>query len=263
MWSSLYQAAGSLTDSERDFGLAAQRIQEALLTIHVPTIAGLDLGVRAAPARQVGGDYIDLFLINEQRLVFGLGDASGKSLSAALTALMLRYLVRGLVRVLGSEELQSITGYANDVVSEDLRDGDHFITFVIGAIDVSSGILRIVNAGHEPPLILRAGHSSVETLPSHNLVLGVNADATFVPQETPLGIGDRAIIYTDGLTEATNEKGELFTIERLKETILAHRTLGAQELSDTLFETVKTYAGQDMRDDATVLVILLTEPAAA
>jgi serine phosphatase RsbU (regulator of sigma subunit) len=87
MWASLYRTIGSLTDSERDFGLAAQRIQEALLTVHVPTVSALDIGVQAAPARQVGGDYIDLFLLDECRLVFALGDASGKSLSAALNAL--------------------------------------------------------------------------------------------------------------------------------------------------------------------------------
>jgi phosphoserine phosphatase RsbU/P len=255
---SLHDAIGSLTDSERDFGLAAQRIQEALLTIHVPTISGLDLGMTAAPARLVGGDYIDLFPIDEKRLVFGLGDASGKSLSAALNALMLRYLVRGLVRVLGSQQLELITGHTNGVVAEDLRNGDHFITFVIGAIDARSGVLRIVNAGHEPPLILRSGASSVETLSGHNLVLGVNAEVAFSSEETLLGIGDRAVIYTDGLTEATNKQGELFTIERLKETILAHGHLGAQELSEALFETVKTYAGHEMRDDATVLVILRT-----
>lgn len=255
---SLYDAVGSLTDSERDFGLAAQRIQEALLTIHVPTISGLDLGMTAAPARLVGGDYIDLFPIGEKQLVFGLGDASGKSLSAALNALMLRYLVRGLVRVLGSQQLELITAHTNSVVAEDLRDGDHFITFVIGAIDACSGVLRIVNAGHEPPLILRSGASSVETLSGHNLVLGVNAEVAFSSEETPLGIGDRAVIYTDGLTEATNKQGELFTIERLKETILAYGDLGAQELSEALFETVKNYAGHEMRDDATVFVILRT-----
>lgn len=258
MSTSLYNAVGSLTDSERDFGLAAQRIQDALLTVHVPTISGLELGVTAAPARLVGGDYIDLFPINEKELVFGLGDASGKSLAAALNALMLRYLVRGLVRVLGSRELEMITAHTNSVVAEDLRDGDHFITFVIGAIDACSGVLRIVNAGHEPPLILRAGGSLVEALSGPNLVLGVNADVTFIPEESLLGIGDRVVIYTDGLTEATNKAGELFTIERLKETILTHGHLGAQALSDALFETVKTYAGQEMRDDATVLVIVRT-----
>ncbi|MGB8907445.1 MAG: PP2C family protein-serine/threonine phosphatase [Candidatus Cybelea sp.] len=258
MWASLYRTIGSLTDSERDFGLAAQRIQEALLTVHVPTVSALDIGVQAAPARQVGGDYIDLFLLDEHRLVFALGDASGKSLSAALNALMLRYLVRGLVRVMGSDDLESITAHTNNIVSDDLRDGDHFITFAIGAIDASSGSLKIVNAGHEPPLILREGFTSVETMFSRNLVLGVNHNERFIPEATQLGVGDLIVVYTDGLTEATNKQGELFTIECLKETVLSHRDLGSQQLAANLFDTVKTYAGQDLRDDATVLVMRRT-----
>ena len=68
MWTSLYRAFGALTDSERDFNLAAQRIQAALLTVQVPAIAGLDIGVRASPARQVGGDYIDLFPVSYTHL---------------------------------------------------------------------------------------------------------------------------------------------------------------------------------------------------
>ncbi len=255
MWTSLYRTIGGLADSERDFSLAAQRIQTALLTVAVPTIAGLDIGVHAAPARQVGGDYIDLFAIGQRKLVFGLGDASGKSLSAALNALMLRYLIRGLVKALGSDELEAITRHTNSVVTEDLRDNDHFITFLIGELDTSSGALRVVNAGHEPPLILRAGSASVETMPSRNLVLGVNSEVAYGTDERALGIGDLVVVYTDGLTEATNTKGELFTLERLEETIVANRELGSRDLAECLFETVKNYAGQDMRDDATVLAM--------
>ncbi|MGC2635338.1 MAG: PP2C family protein-serine/threonine phosphatase [Candidatus Cybelea sp.] len=261
MWTSLYRAVGALTDSERDFNLAAQRIQAALLTVQMPTIAGLDIGVRASPARQVGGDYIDLFPVGEQKLIFGLGDASGKSLSAALNALMLRYLVRGLVKALSSDQLETITAHANDVVTEDLRDSDHFITFLIGSLEVSSGLMRVVNAGHEPPLILRVGGSSVEALPSRNLVLGVDGGLVYASEVTTLEVGDLVVTYTDGLTEATNTKGELFTIERLAETILVHRDLRCAELADCLFETVKNYAGQDMRDDATVLVLRRTTEA--
>jgi sigma-B regulation protein RsbU (phosphoserine phosphatase) len=255
MWAQLYRTIGSLTDSERDFGLAAQRIQEALLTVHVPTVSGLDLGVRASPARQVGGDYIDLFPFGTKRLVFAMGDASGKSLSAALNALMLRYLVRGLVRVIGSDDLESITAHTNDIVTEDLHDGDQFITFVIGELDVSSGSLKVVNAGHEPPLILRQDCSIVESMSSPNLVLGVKPNLGFRGEQTPLGIGDIVIVYTDGLTEATNKKGELFTIESLQDTIVEYRHLGSQQLAEALFDTVRTYAGGDLRDDATVLVM--------
>ena len=171
---------------------------------------------------------------------------------------MLRYLVRGLVRVIGSDDLESITAHTNDIVAEDLRETDHFITFAIGALDASSGALKVVNAGHEPALILREAGDSVEEMSSPNLVLGINPNVTFGCEETRLDAGDLLILYTDGLTEATNEKGEFFTIECLKDVILAHRHLGAQQLAETLFDAVKTYAGHDLRDDATVLVMRRT-----
>ena len=85
----------------------------------------------------------------------------------------------------------------------------------------------------------------------------------YASEVTALEVGDLAVTYTDGLTEATNSKGELFTIERLEETILAHRDLRCAELADCLFETVKNYAGQDMRDDATVLVLRRTNQVLA
>jgi phosphoserine phosphatase RsbU/P len=257
MWASISRAIGELSGgeaAERDFDLAAERIQSALLNVTMPEIAGLDFGVHAEPARLVGGDYLDVFP-SEGRLLFGLGDASGKSLAAALNALMLRYLVRGLVEALGPDRLETILEHTNSVVTEDLRHTDHFITLVLGAMESASGRLRIVNAGHEPPLILRAAATDVEIMATHGIVLGVNDAVKYRLEETTLARGDRAVIYTDGLTEASNSRGELYTVERLRENFLAHRELAAQELADTLFAAVKTYAGADMRDDATILVI--------
>jgi phosphoserine phosphatase RsbU/P len=257
MWASLSRAIGALSAGEtagRDFDLAAERIQSALLKVTIPDVAGIDFGVHAEPARLVGGDYIDLFPSRGQ-LLFGLGDASGKSLAAALNALMLRYLVRGLVQALGSEHLESILEHTNSVVAQDLRNTDHFITLVLGAVEAHSGRLRIVNAGHEPPLILRADATDVEIMTTHDIVLGINDGVRYRVEETTLRVGDRAVIYTDGLTEASNSRGELYTVERLRENFLANRELPAQALADALFETVKTYAGAEMRDDATILVI--------
>jgi len=257
MWASLSRAIGALSTgdaAERDFDLAAERIQSALLNVTVPEIPGLDLGVHAEPARLVGGDYIDIFP-SQGRLLFGLGDASGKSLAAALNALMLRYLVRGLVQALGCEDLESILEHTNSVVTDDLRRTDQFITLVLGAMEAGTGRLRIVNAGHEPPLILRAKAADVEILSRHDIVLGVNDGVRYRVEETTLAPGDRAVIYTDGLTEASNDRGELYTVERLRENFLAHRDLPAQALADALFDAVKTYSGAEMRDDATILVI--------
>ncbi len=242
-------------DSQRHFDLAAHRIQRSLLDLSVPSMPGLELGVHAEPARLVGGDYIDIHSSEDHLLVFGLGDASGKSLAAALNALMLRYLVRGLVRALGCNDLARIVSHTNAIVAEDLGDDGSFITFLLGAIDTSTGSLRVVNAGHEPPILLRAGSTAVETMTMHDIVLGVHTETHYVEETARLGPGDVAIFYTDGLTEATNERGELYTVERLREIASANRNLSAQGIADRLFEAVKAFSVDQMRDDATIFTV--------
>ncbi len=257
MWSSISKAISALTAGEQAepyYDIAAERIQNALLKIQLPEVNGLELGARAEPARLVGGDYIDVFRSGDH-LLFGLGDASGKSLGAAINALMLRYLVRGLTQALGHERLEAIIGHTNQVVAEDLDDTDYFITLLLGTISATSGRLRIVNAGHEPALILRAQAREVEVLTMHGLVLGIDRKTPYSVEECTLDFGDRAVIYTDGLTEASNTRGELYTLERLRENFLAHRELNAQELADELFDAVKAFSNGQMRDDATILVI--------
>jgi phosphoserine phosphatase RsbU/P len=259
MWTSVSSTIAALTssaeaESHRQYDIAAERIQQALLTVKVPEVTGLELGLRAEPARLVGGDYIDVFS-REGCLLFGLGDASGKSLGAAMNALMLRYLLRGLTAVLGHGQIEAIVGHTNSVISEDLYETDYFITLLLGTLDPASGRLRLVNAGHEPAMILREGAGKVEVMTRHGIVLGVNRQSTYPLEETMLGIGDRAVFYTDGLTEATNTHGELFTAQCLRENIVAHRDLSPQALADELFETVKAYSDGQMRDDATILVV--------
>lgn len=241
-------------DAERHFDLATKRIQESLLAVTIPVLPGFDLGVHAEPARLVGGDYIDLYPTGTGELVAALGDASGKSLAAALTALMLRYLVRGLVTAHGTHDLARQLGHINRVVSEDLTDGA-FITFVVGVLDGPTGKLRIANAGHEPPLLLRAASARVETIDAHGIVLGVDVGATYTEVACDLGPGDIVVLYTDGLTEATNERGEMYTIERICEDIARNRSLSAPELAESVFATVRDFATGELKDDATIFTI--------
>ena len=241
-------------DAERHFDLAAERIQHALLDITVPHIADLDIGVHAEPARLVGGDYVDLYVTRAKPLVFGMGDASGKSLAAALNALMLRYLLRGLILALGTDDLGAIVSHTNTVVTGEMEEGQ-FITFLLGALDATTGDLRIVNAGHEPPLILRTHSSEVELMEEHGIVLGIQADAAYREERCRLERGDIIVTYTDGLTEATNERGELFTIAGLKEALLANRAQPAPQIAASIFDAVKKYSSSEFRDDATILVL--------
>jgi sigma-B regulation protein RsbU (phosphoserine phosphatase) len=244
-------------DARRHFDLAADRIARALLDVAIPAIEGLEVGFHAEPSRLVGGDYLDLFRSAQGGIVFGLGDASGKSLAAALNALMLRYLVRGLVTALGTGDLELLVKHANTVVTADV-DGDSFITFVCGEIDPRARTLRMVNAGHEPALILRRDGVQVEVTHAHGIVLGVEPGATYTQLCMPVGPGDTIVMYTDGLTEATNDRGELYTIDRLCADILAHRRDSPQELADSVFATVREFAAGEMRDDSTILVLRLT-----
>ena len=257
MWSSMLRTLAGFSSGDeagRHFELAAERIQHALLDISVPDVSRYEFGVYAEPAMLVGGDYIDLYRCTDDVLVFGLGDASGKSLAAALNSLMLRYLMRGLAKALGPTDLVRIVEYANEVLSEDMDDGS-FITFLLGTLEIESGKLCIVNAGHEPPLILSAGDDQVRTLDVHDIVLGITPITNYRAEEYVLEDGDLALFYTDGLTEATNTDGEMYTIERLKRELLSSRDLPARDLAKSLFEATKRYTNGPMRDDSTVLVV--------
>jgi len=260
MYGAIRRAIANLTageDAELHFNLAAERIQSALLQVTAPLIDGVELGVCAEPARLVGGDYIDIFAATDRSFVFGLGDASGKSLAAALNSIMLRYLVRGLVTALGTHELVRIVTHTNEVVTEDMSD-EAFITFLLGSYDAGSGLLRVVNAGHEPPLVYRKATNRVQTLDAHDIVLGVFKETNYEIEETILDRGDVAVFYTDGLTEATNARGELFTVEQLKQALLERSTLPAQEIATTIFDAVKHYSAAPLRDDATIFVVRRT-----
>lgn len=257
MDASIRRAIAALTrgdDDERHYDLAAQRIQRALLDVEIPSLPGIEIGVHAEPARLVGGDTIDLFLHDRETLVFAMGDASGKSLAAAITALMLRYLVRGLVRALGIADLGLLVQHINGVVSDDLDDGA-FITFLLGICEPATRSLRVVNAGHEPPLVLRRDSSRVDAIETHGVVLGIQRESTYVEAACRLEPDDLVVLYTDGLTEATNERGELYTLARLEENLLSLRDLGAQAIADAVYDTVRTYSAGELRDDATILVL--------
>ncbi len=257
MWPSLLRTIAAFTggddDAHRHFELAANRIQHALLDVVVPEFPGYDLGVYAEPAMLVGGDYIDLYRCSDDVLMFGLGDASGKSLAAALNALMLRFLVRGLAKAIGPGDLVQIIKHANDVLVEDLQDGN-FVTFLLGTLEVESGLLRVSNAGHEPPILLPADADAAHTLDLHDIVLGITKKTDFREERYPLVAGDIAVFYTDGLTEATNTQGEMFTIDGLKKELVRCRHLPAPELAAAMFEAVKTYTEAPLRDDSTIFV---------
>lgn len=242
----------------QEFEDVADRIQQSLLTLTLPVVPGIEIGVRAAPARIVGGDYVDVIVRLGRSTLYAIGDASGKSLPAALRAMALKYLVRGLASVV-EDDLASIVTHANEVVCAD-TEAESFVTFVIATLADGNRMLNLANAGHDPPLIYRAATHSIDQVECAGLVLGVELNARYFEQRISVGPGDVVAFYTDGFTDARNPDGEQFTLERVHDGLVDLHEMSAQALADALFERIEAYAaGTPLADDATLLVLKITQ----
>src|SRR5579875_2859943 len=213
-------------DLVSEFAGVAEQIQRALLDVGIPSLPGLDVGIRAAPARLVGGDYLDIITRPGRAPLFAIGDVSGKSLPAAMRAVMLKYLVRGLT---------------------------------VALTDDLALILRQANAGHDPPLAYRASQGKIEHLPPSGLVLGVERGTRYRVQTTMLEPEDAIVFYTDGFTDARSPGGEQFTLARIEEGLMEMRALTAQAMAEALFERVEAHAAGTLADDASIMVVRVTQ----
>ena len=259
MFNSIGRAIASLAGRSilEEFEDVADRIQRALLNLDVPAAPGIEIGYCAAPARIVGGDYVDVIARPGQPPIYAIGDVSGKSLPAALRAMTVRYLIRGLVSVLDTD-LSTIVTRANAVVCQDIEPAA-FVTFALAALSDALRTLRFANAGHDPPLILRADSGAVDQCDPGGLVMGIDPNSRYFEQTAPVGKGDVIALYTDGFTEARDPAGEQFTLAHVKDGLVEFRALQAQALADALFARIEAYAAGTLNDDDSVLVIRVTE----
>ncbi len=210
-----------------------------------PERTDLDFAATLIPAKEVGGDLYD-FYIRDEKLFFCIGDVSGKGVPAALVM----SVTQSLFRAISAHETNpsKIVISMNNSMSEN-NESNMFITFFCGILDLSTGLLRYCNAGHNPPML------NTEKLPVlPNFPLGVMPGMVFQEQETRLGYDDTLFLYTDGLTEAENASSEQFGEERMKAFLGTKRN--AQALLDTMQEAVDCFVSDaPQSDDLTVLVI--------
>ena len=236
-----------------DFATIAADIQRSLLDVRVPAIPGVDVGLRAAPGRLVGGDYLDAIRRPGQMPLFGIGEVSGRSLPSALKALGFKFAVRGIVAA-GSEDLARVLDLANAVLGESLAS-DEYVSALLFTLPPTLDRLVLANAGHDPPLIHRARRGLVEEAPTGGLVLGVEVETHQRVQEIALDPGDTAVFYTDGFTDARNAAGEPFELAAVKAGLLEFVSLDAQPLADALFDQIDAFTLGTYRDDASLLVV--------
>ncbi len=238
--------------------VVASQAQARLFPRALPALSSLDLRGTCRPALGVGGDYYDFLPIDAERLGFAVGDVSGKGLYAGL-------LMAGL-----QGRIQTLTGRYGDRLAElmlevnrltySTTDGDKYATLFYGVYDDTTRTLSYVNAGHNPPLLVRADDTT-ERLEATGMVIGLMPDAQFTQESLQLRVGDTLVLFTDGLTEAVNPNGEEFGDARLEQLVRRHRRLRPAELETLIMKEVDGFKGvAPQQDDVTLVVAQVRAP---
>jgi sigma-B regulation protein RsbU (phosphoserine phosphatase) len=228
----------------------ARLIQRGLLPTTVPQIGGIQLAVSWQPANGVGGDCFDTLPFG-QGLGISIADIAGKGLPAALLMSNLQAAVRAFA--LESAAPSSICGSVNRLLCRNMASG-RFATFCYARVDAGARRIVYANAGHNPPLLIKA-NGSVERLSDGGTVLGVFPDTAFDQGEMPLDSGDRLLFYTDGITEARDANGEEYGEEQLAAAAVASRLQPADLMKDLLLAAVNGFTAGHFDDDATLIVV--------
>jgi sigma-B regulation protein RsbU (phosphoserine phosphatase) len=229
----------------------AKEIQEGLLPKEIPQIPGHHVFGEWQPASAVGGDYFDALRVGHARLALCVADVVGKGMPAAL--LMSNH--QAAVKAFASEALQprDLATKVNRVLSSNIA-ANKFITFFYCLHDGERRLLRYTNAGHNPPILLRADGSHLR-LHEGGAVLGIFSNWSYEQAEVAVAPGDRLVLFTDGVTEVCNSEGEEFGEERLIEFVTDHRELEARQLVGRVMQAVSAYSGGEFQDDATLIVM--------
>ena len=229
----------------------AHEIQTSFLPESYPALPGWEIAAHWRSARSVGGDFYDFLRLPNGRLGLIIADVADKGIPAALFMALSRTLVR--VSALTDRGPAKALERANELILSDARS-DLFVTIFYAAIDTTTGHMLYTNAGHNPPLLVRAD-GQVETLHCPGIALGVLEEIQLQEKEAHLAPGDMLVLYTDGVTEAINADEEEFDIERLTEIVTARRHESASEILADVDQAVTAFvAGQPQFDDVTLVI---------
>lgn len=237
----------------------AGEIQYGLLPHQQPTLPGIALAARNIPCDESSGDYFDFFLLDEHRLGFVVGDATGHGVGAALITTTVRAFLRALVSLI--ENPDQLFNRLNNLAAADFQNGK-FVTLFFGIYDARDRTMTYASAGHHPPLMIyRHRQDQFEHLKATGLPLGILAEAPYEQQITaPLTAGDFMLLLTDGVHETASETGELFGLERLIGVSRANCQAQPADLIDVIYAAVCQFRGAaPQKDDITLLCLRATD----
>jgi sigma-B regulation protein RsbU (phosphoserine phosphatase) len=244
------EIAHQLHQQEREIG-EARAIQEGFLPKEIPQLAGYEIAGTWQPARTVGGDYFDFLAFEGQVLGLCIADVAGKGMPAAMLMSNLQAGVRGLA----SPDLppEILCERLNSLVCHNIAS-DRFITFFYAQLDGATRRLRYVNAGHNAPIVFHRDGSH-ERLEEGGGVLGVFPLLTYGAGTKDLAAGDRVVLFTDGVTEASDPENEEYGDGRLLRLLDENRGASAVELQRKILTAAGEFCHGQWHDDATLIVI--------
>ena len=231
----------------------ALRIQRKLLPAAMPQLDGLEIATSWQPASGVGGDCFDGVQFSPTRLAISIADVVGKGIPAALMMSNLQATVRAFAN--DAARPAELCAQVNRVLCGNIAEG-RFISFVYCLVDTELGTLTYANAGHYPPILVRAD-GEVERLAAGGPVLGIFPDGAYKQGHVAIRPGDRLVLFTDGITEARDNSDEEFGEDRLEAVVSANRTCSAPALQARLSDAVAAFAGGQFHDDATLIVMAM------
>ena len=243
-------ATQQLLEKELD---VAREIQKSFLPERCPVVPGFQLSAYWKSARRVGGDFYDFMPLANGHLGIVIADVADKGVPAALFMALSRTLVRATA--MGGRAPADALRRTNELILSDARS-DLFVTAFYGVLDPHRATLTFTNAGHNPPIWLRARSGRAYYLKLPGIALGVIPEATLHEDTIALGAGDVLTLYTDGVTEALNDQEEEFGVPRLEQTIRENVSRSADEIVAAIQQAVETFTGDVTPFDDVTLVVL-------
>ena len=231
----------------------ASKIQQGILPASFPEGDGFEVYGNMAPARNVGGDFFDVVLLENGRLGLAVADVSDKGVPAALFMMSSRTLLKGAA--IGRGTPGEVLSEVNDLLTED-NEAFMFVTVIYAVFDPETGVLTYANGGHNNPLLVHADGTSEELSHTGGVALGVMPGLEYAESSITLDAGDTLVLYTDGVSEAMNSEGEEFGMDRFREIFVDHPPNSARDTNEAILQAVHDFAGDTPQsDDVTCLVI--------
>jgi phosphoserine phosphatase RsbU/P len=234
----------------------SRRIQRSLIPLTPPDLRGFEVATHYEAAREVGGDFFDVFPLRERagRAGVVIADVTGKGIAAALLMAFTRPLLRSAIDQ--SRDPRIALERTNSILVEERRSA-LFITALAAVLDLRTHVFRLANAGHEPPLFVPADRRRpIRALAGSGPLLGAFASLGLVPCEVTLAPGDLVLLYTDGVTDARAGSGERFGDDRLIAALDGARGGSAHAVVDAVVAATRAFQGDELAaDDVTIVAI--------